>query len=288
MSIAALFVLSLSLGYSIIHSTNAEVEAETILNPKTTPNTAIHSKNSEEPRLMGLKPALPTKVNLPTSQQPTAKAAGQAKVIPPPVLPSADVTSAIKVNGMVPVFYKLKTEQPVVFLTIDDGTTKDPASIAFMAKHHLVATLFLNDSKIADNYPFFKTLQQAGNPIENHTVSHNDLTKLNYTQQKQEICTNADNFEKAYGKRPTLFRPPYGAFNDTTRRAAADCGMTALIHWRAKANGGSMQYQQGDKLMPGDIVLMHFRKEIIADLTAFTNAAEQANLRTVLLEDWIK
>ncbi len=64
--------------------------------------------------------------------------------------------------------------------------------------------------------------------------------------------------------------------------------MTALIHWHAKANGGSMQYQQGSKLQPGDIVLMHFRKEVVADLTAFYDAAQSAHLKPVLLENWIR
>ncbi len=200
----------------------------------------------------------------------------------------AEVTTSIVTNGMIPVFYKVETKQPVVFLTIDDGVVKDDAAITFMQQHHLLASLFLNDSKISDNYDYFKILQSAGNDIENHTVNHLNLTKLTYYQQKKEICDNADKFATVFGKRPTLFRPPYGAFNDITRQAAADCGMTALIHWHAKANNGSVQYQQGEKLQPGDIVLMHFRKEVIADLTAFDQAAQKAKLKTALLEDWIK
>ena len=203
-----------------------------------------------------------------------------------PIVP--EPVTAVPINGMAPVFYAIETKQPVVFLTIDDGIVKDPTAIAFIKRHHLVASLFLNDSKVADNYSYFKTLKTSGSTIENHTVNHPDLTRLSYVQQKKEICDNADRFAAVFGKRPTLFRPPYGAFNNTTRRAAADCGMLALIHWHAKANNGAMQYQQGDTLQPGDIVLMHFRKDVIADLTAFNEAAQKSNLKTVLLEDWIK
>ncbi|GAC1391647.1 MAG: hypothetical protein NVSMB46_04900 [Candidatus Saccharimonadales bacterium] len=188
---------------------------------------------------------------------------------------------------LAPVYYRVNTSQPVVFLTIDDGMVKDPAAISFMQQHNIVASLFLNDSKISDNYDYFRKLQSNGSIIQNHTVNHPDLTKLSFQAQKKEICDNADKFETIYGKRPTLFRPPYGAYNDLTRRAATACGMAAVVHWHAKANGGSMQYQQGNKLQPGDIVLMHFRKEVIADLTAFVTAAKQANLKPVLLENWI-
>jgi peptidoglycan/xylan/chitin deacetylase (PgdA/CDA1 family) len=233
------------------------------------------SSHQEGPIISTTAPPAPTLSNLGNLAEP---------VKPQPT----DIITAVPTNGMVPVFYQVETNKPVVFLTIDDGSVKDPAAISFMKQRHLIASLFLNDSKISDNYPYFKELQSAGNPIENHTVNHHDLTKLSYAQQKKEICDNADKFATVFGRRPKLFRPPYGAFNNDSRRAAADCGMTALIHWHAKANGGSMQYQRGDKLQPGDIVLMHFRKEVVADLTAFTEAAQKAKLQTVLLEDWIR
>lgn len=244
---------------------------------------ALHEEDSST----STRPVIPFLTNTPATTK-TQTAHTPVMQSNPTSIISPDGVTVVPANGMVPVFYRLQTDQPVVFLTIDDGVIKDPAAITFMSKHHLLASLFLNDSKISDNYAYFKTLQLAGNPIENHTLNHNDLTRLSYAQQKREICDNADGFEATFGKRPTLFRPPYGAFNDITRRAAADCGMKALIHWHAKANGGSMQYQQGETLQPGDIVLMHFRKEVIADLAAFTDAAQKANLQTVLLEDWIK
>jgi len=69
------------------------------------------------------------------------------------------------------------------------------------------------------------------------------------------------------------------------RQAAYDCGMKAVVTWIAKANGGSMQYQIGDKLRAGDIVLMHFRPEFKSDLQAFVDAEKAAGLHTELLED---
>lgn len=279
--LATFFVLPTILVHITVKSHTHDDGAEPVTSSITAPN-------NEEPKLKVLKPTLPGTPGIPASESPDTKLASQIEPNYPPVTSPPDLINTAKIYGMVPVFYNVKTTQPVVFLTIDDGAVKDYEATVFMNRHHLVATLFLNDSKISDNYNFFRSLQSAGNPIENHTVNHHDLTKLSYVQQKKEICDNADTFSRVFGKRPTLFRPPYGAFNDNTRRAAADCGMTALIHWHAKANGGSIQYQQGDKLQPGDIVLMHFRKEVLADLTAFTDAAQKAHLQTVLLENWIK
>lgn len=231
-----------------------------------------------------------------TAQTPPAKARGHSHARTAAAVPDVaaeperiipDVNVLVPQNGMVPAITSIKTTKPVVFLTIDDGMIKDPAVMNFMEEHHLLASLFLNDSAIANDYQFFQTLQAQGNRIENHTVNHPDLTKLSYLQQKHEICDNADTFAAVFGKRPTLFRPPFGAYNDATRRAAADCGMTALVSWHAKVNNGSAQYQQGDKLQAGDIVLMHFRKEVITDVTAYYKATKKAGLTTVLLENWV-
>ncbi len=63
--------------------------------------------------------------------------------------------------------------------------------------------------------------------------------------------------------------------------------MKAVVLWAAKASGGSMQFQVGNKLRPGDIVLMHFRPEFKQDLQAFVIAEKQAGLHTDLLENWL-
>jgi hypothetical protein len=63
--------------------------------------------------------------------------------------------------------------------------------------------------------------------------------------------------------------------------------MKAIVTWVAKANGGSMQYQTGVRLHPGDIVLMHFRPEFKDDMNAFIEAQQASGLRTDLLENWL-
>ena len=190
--------------------------------------------------------------------------------------------------GLAPVYYRINTKQPVVFLGIDDGIVKNVKAVAYMKHNNIKASLFLTLQYIKDKPEYFREIQNLGSVVEDHTIDHKDLTKLSYYDQKKEICGNADAIEILYGRRPTLFRPPYGTFNEETRRAAADCGMKAIIHWHAKANNGSMQYQNGNKLLPGDIILLHFRPLMVEDLTAFNKAAQSAGLHIVLLEDWFQ
>lgn len=192
-------------------------------------------------------------------------------------------------NGLVPVITRIPTEKKVVFLTIDDGAYKEKDVISEVEKNNVVATIFLSKIFIGNKPDFFTQLQKRGMPVENHTISHDiNMSSLGYDEQKAEICGMAEYIQQQYGRRPLFFRPPGGAYSDTMRQAAADCGMKALITWEAKANGGSMQYQVGDHLRPGDIVLMHFRPEFRRDLKAFIDAQRSAGLTMQLLEDWLQ
>ena len=191
-------------------------------------------------------------------------------------------------NGLAPVISTISTKEKVVFLGIDDGANKQPFELQLMQANGIKASLFLADRFINDNPLFFKPFMDEGSLIEDHTMDHKLLPNLDYAQQKQEICSEADLFAQIYGRRPILFRPPGGSYNVDTQKAAAACGMKAVVLWIAKANGGSMQYQIGHSLRPGDIVLMHFRPEFSSDMQAFLAAEKSAGLHTELLEDWIQ
>lgn len=200
-------------------------------------------------------------------------------LIPDYILPAAS-------GGLAPVIWRIPTELPVVYLTIDDGANKTQEEVDLLKQHNLKATLFLAHTFIQSDPDFFKATIANGAIVENHSLNHDvNMSTKSYEYQKAEICGMADLIEQYYGRRPTLFRPPGGAYTDITRQAAHDCGMTAVVTWIAKANGGAMQYQVGSSLRPGDIVLMHFRPEFQKDLTAFLQAMDAAGLQTELLED---
>ena len=175
-----------------------------------------------------------------------------------------------------------------MFLTLDDGTTQDPDVGRLLADAHSPSSLFVLASFIdsAPNY-FAGITRKAGGQIQNHTVSHSDLATLSYDQQKQEICGASDVIFRMYGERPQLFRPPYGSFNDDTLRAAADCEIKVVVHWRALVQDGVMYYQAGDSLRPGNIVLMHFTDNFKQDLETFTREARRAHLTPQPLEAWL-
>lgn len=192
-------------------------------------------------------------------------------------------------DGLAPVITRIDTHHPVVFLTIDDGVTRTPEMVRLMTEYDYPASIFLARTFVQADPAFFKQFAAQGSLVENHTVSHNVnmASELDYGQQLAEITGMQGYAQQQYGRRPTLFRPPGGAYSNAMRQAAASAGMQAIVTWEAKANAGRMDYQYGNSLRPGDIVLMHFRTEFAADLAAFRAAQLAAGLEVVLLEDFL-
>lgn len=220
-------------------------------------------------------------------QQATMKPDGADVPMTKPLV--ADYVLPPVVDGMAPVVTRVTTTQKVVFLTIDDGGYQNPIVVSTLRSHHLKASLFLAKLFVGSNPQFFAALTKQGSLIENHTLSHDlkMVSDMSYAQQRAEICGMADYEQATYGRRPEYYRPPGGAYSDVMRRAAHDCGMRAVVTWMVTVNNGSLQYQIGDTLRAGDIVLMHFRPTFVADVQAFVDAAKAAGLRPELLENVI-
>lgn len=241
--------------------------------------------------IRGLRtPAPSSPTALVADDEPLKPQASTVPLAPPSTTTQAsphDYTIPPISNGLAPVLSKIPTKEKVVFLGIDDGANKQPFELQLMKDNAIHASLFLANRFIHDNPSFFTDFIPEGSLIEDHTVDHKLLSLLSYDEQKQEICGEADLQLQQFGRRPIIFRPPGGDYNQDTQRAAAACGMQAVVLWIAKANGGAMQYQIGHGLQPGDIVLMHFRPEFAKDMQAFLDAEKAAGLHTELLEDWL-
>ena len=247
--------------------------------------TAVFSHYGQQPAIIFKPTPRVNKVESATAAEPLLLPGATTALIIPPIFHDAAIPS-VK-YGLAPLIINVATTQKVVFLGIDDGGNKEQSEINLLAQQNVHATLFLADLFVGNKSDFFKGFIPTGSLIEDHTLNHRPMSHLSYDEQVREICGMADLEEQQFGRRPVLFRPPFGDYNKNTQRAAATCGMKAVVLWVAKANGGSMQYQVGNSLRPGDIVLMHFRPEFAQDLKAFVEAQNAAGLHTELLEDWL-
>lgn len=182
---------------------------------------------------------------------------------PPAVKPRITTRKGFEVTGgakLPPVFTTVPTKEKIVFLTIDDGAEKDPELPRMMEELKIPYSAFLSDYVVKDDYAYFKKMQARGVSLHNHTLTHPYLPGLSYDEQEREICGQQEKIKKQYGKRPELFRPPYGNYDARTLRAAKSCGVKAVPLWASEAFPDHMEWREWDRdLHPGDIVLTHFR-----------------------------
>ncbi|MFE2988455.1 polysaccharide deacetylase family protein [Streptomyces sp. NPDC059262] len=159
-----------------------------------------------------------------------------------------------------PVFTTVPTKDKVVFLTIDDGSEKDPEFLEMMSDLKIPYTAFLSNYLVKDDYGYFGKMQSRGVTLNNHTLTHPYLPGLSYAAQKREICGMQNIMQRQYGELPALFRPPYGNYNRDTLRAAKSCGIKYAPIWNEEVYVDHVEWREADQdLHPGDIILTHFR-----------------------------
>ncbi|WP_425587911.1 polysaccharide deacetylase family protein [Streptomyces marokkonensis] len=226
-----------------------------------------------------------------------ARSAGPAE--PPPVAQQARAggQGGNQGNGrgqdLPPVVDHVRTTDPVVFLTFDDSAERDPRFAALIRERRLPVTLFLTDTVAGPVYGHLARLRSVGASLQNHTLDHRSLRGLPYAGQRAEICGQQAKLKSRFGVRPHLFRPPHGTYDTTTLRAAADCGITAVVLWRAALDpAGDLAYTRGDHdLRPGDIVSVAPDHPTGVGLSARTerllDEIEDQGLRVGRLEDYL-
>ena len=57
--------------------------------------------------------------------------------------------------------------------------------------------------------------------------------------------------------------------------------------WKETVHKGKVRFQEGKRVQPGDIILMHFRKAFVKDFLAALRAIKKAGLTPALLEDYV-
>ncbi len=185
-----------------------------------------------------------------------------------------------------PILSRIDTTDPVVFLTIDDGLIQDQRVVRWLEKHDVPVTLFPTVPFVDQNPSYFESIHALGASVQDHTINHKNLTTLSATEQQREICNVLPVFAARFGQTPWMLRPPGGAVNSSVQYAARTCGIRAIVLWRATVNDGRLD-TQGGPLQRGDIVLMHFRDDLVQNLEVVLAAAKAQVLRTARLEDYL-
>lgn len=170
-----------------------------------------------------------------------------------------------------------------VYITIDDGTYPDPQVLALMQQTHLPVTAFLTSNAAAAHLTYWRSFLAAGGVIEDHTVSHPNLTTLSESAAEAQWVGASRAFTTWFGTTPSLGRPPYGAVSTSVRLAASQAGLRSLVLWSASMWKGRLTTYDGRPLRAGEIVIFHWVPGLYQDLTAFLGLAAAQGLHPASL-----
>jgi peptidoglycan/xylan/chitin deacetylase (PgdA/CDA1 family) len=207
---------------------------------------------------LGRKAAQRVRSESPSAGQPYRRWGLTAPLSAPPAPPDRPIedTGPSK-HALPPVVDRVRTSDRIVFLTYDDGAERDTRFVDMVRELRLPVSVFLTDRVAGPGYGHLARLLSAGTGLQNGTLDRPSLRGLPYAGQRAEICGQRDKLHARLGVRSRLFRPPYGTYDTTTLRAAADCGVRAVVLWRASAQDTGLRFRNGPHaLRPGDILLV--------------------------------
>ena len=171
--------------------------------------------------------------------------------------------SAAVVTRQLPV-YCVERDGKYCSLSFDAawGNEDTQQLIDILAEYDVKATFFVVGQWV-DKYPeSVKALHDAGHEVQNHSNTHPHMAKLSSSDVVTELNACNDKVESVTGVRPTLFRCPYGEYDDHVINAVNSMGMTAVqwdvdsLDWKG-LSAQEIEKRVLERVQPGSIVLFH-------------------------------
>jgi peptidoglycan/xylan/chitin deacetylase (PgdA/CDA1 family) len=169
--------------------------------------------------------------------------------------------------------YRPGSGRRLVTLTFDDGPFPEttPTVLHILAKARIHASFFVigryldgDDERAKASREVLKQVAAAGHLIGNHSHDHANLVSVTHTEVLEQIDQGAASIERVLGKRPILFRPPFGKLDDFGRAAVRERGLDLLL-WSVEKQ--DMQREDSHEVFrelvaqleykEGGIVLLH-------------------------------
>jgi peptidoglycan/xylan/chitin deacetylase (PgdA/CDA1 family) len=178
-----------------------------------------------------------------------------------------------------------------VALTFDDGPGPyTPQVLDILEREHVPATFFVIGQEIHDFGSSTEREIRGGFTIGDHTENHPMMAHLSAHDQHEQLFEQAARIELLGGRKPILFRPPYGSFNTTTFHLLHQMHMLMVL-WSVDTDDYEMpgveaivkRVLEGAK--PGAIFLMHDaggnREQTVAALPQIIHALRARGLQLV-------
>ena len=168
-----------------------------------------------------------------------------------------------KTTRLVPI-YNVATDVGKVALTFDAawGCDSTDGILSTLDEYNVPATFFLVQFWV-EKYPdLVKKMDAQGIEIGTHSATHPYMSKLSETKMRVELESSMTAIQDLTGKTPTLFRPPYGDYNNTLLTVAPSLGLKTIqwdvdsLDWKG-LSAQEIATRVVNKAKSGSIILLH-------------------------------
>lgn len=159
----------------------------------------------------------------------------------------------------------VKTGQPVVALTFDDGPhpTQTAILLELFAREKIKVTFFEIGKNVAAHPALARDIVAAGHEIANHSKTHPKLGEMtDVAAVRAELVETQAIIKEATGVTPVLFRAPYISHGPALwavldeLKLPSISGAHSASDWDAKVTREQV-VANCSKAGPGDIVILH-------------------------------
>ena len=168
--------------------------------------------------------------------------------------------------------YCVENNDNEIAITFDAGwgADKTESIINLLKEYNVKATFFLVGFWV-ESYPeLVKKIHNAGYEIGVHSTTHKDMTKMNKAQIINELQITKNLIENLTNEPITLFRAPFGAYNNTLITTAKDLGLTTIqwdvdsLDWKG-LTPEQMTLRVLNGVKSGSIILLHNNSDNIVE-----------------------
>jgi peptidoglycan/xylan/chitin deacetylase (PgdA/CDA1 family) len=182
----------------------------------------------------------------------------------PPTNPEQQGLAAVRSTlAYTPFIREGGTQGRDIALTFDDGPGPYTEELLKVLEHYHVKGTFFAIGRMLQYFSAATVREiEDGDVIGDHTENHPELAKMSAHDQYEELFEQIARIELLGGRRPVLFRPPYGSFNATTMRELAHLHLLMVL-WSVDTGdylqpGVETIVQRAvEGAHPGAIILMH-------------------------------
>lgn len=203
--------------------------------------------------------------------------------------PLSDQSTQVAARRRVLPVYSVEREDDVVSISFDAswGGEQTLGILDVLDEYDVKATFFLVGIWV-EKYPeLVKEIAARGHEIGNHSATHPHMTKISEAKMREELETMSSQLEQLTGTRPTLFRPPYGDYNDRVVTLCRQEGYE-VVQWSVdsldwKNYGVEDVIRKATRnVQKGDIVLFHNdAKYTLAALPTILQAYRDKGLKVI-------